>query len=290
MLEWSVVWIVPLFVMMVLGVMSIRLMLDNMGERPRYTVRRQMQAEPVALPVVAICAATHSKSTWHSMNDTSLQRVLIPSIEKTISRFDRSHYAFRLYLATDHDDAFWMDHKDSLEAPEWLSIHVGVYEVPVHTIPFNPMMRAAFEDGAEYLVRINDDSEFLTSDWVSKATAKLASYDPPNVGMVGPNCRQGNTAIMTHDMVHRTHLNIFEDYYPDVFSAWWIDDWISKVYGPERSTKLMDWTVKHHINEHGTRYVVQHHEAQLLEGELEKGAAKIAAWLKDHYTDRPNIV
>ena len=96
------------------------------------------------------------------------------------------------------------------------------------------MMRAAYNDGAEYMVRINDDSEFVTSDWVSKAVANLASYDPPNVGMVGPNCREGNTAIMTHDMVHRTHLDIFEHYYPDVFSAWWIDDWISKVYGPTK--------------------------------------------------------
>jgi len=43
---------------------------------------------------------------------------------------------------------------------------------------------------------------------------------------------------------------------------------------------MMDWTVKHHTHKHGTRYEVQHHEAQFLKGELEKGAAKIDAWLK----------
>jgi len=233
----------------------------------------------VTKPMVAICAATHSKSTWRSLGDTALQNTLIPSIEKTISTSDRSQYDFRLYLAADHDDQFWLNNQNNVKTPDWLSVHVGFYEVPKHKIPFNPMMRAAFNDGAEYLVRINDDSEFVTSDWVSKAVANLASYDPPNVGMVGPNCREGNTAIMTHDMVHRTHLDIFEHYYPDVFSAWWIDDWISKVYGPQRSTKMMDWTVKHHTHKHGTRYEVQHHEAKLLEGELEKGAAKIEAWL-----------
>jgi len=231
-------------------------------------------------PMIAICAATHSKSTWRSLDDTALQKLLLPSIERTISTSDRSKYDFRLYLAADHDDHFWLKYQNDLETPDWLSVHIGFYEVPEHKIPFNPMMRTAFDDGAEYMVRINDDSEFVTSDWVSKAVAKLASYDPSNVGMVGPNCREGNRAIMTHDMVHRTHLDIFEHYYPDAFSAWWIDDWISKVYGPQRSTKMMDWTVKHHTHKHGTRYKVQGHEKQLLKGELEKGGEKIEKWLK----------
>ena len=237
--------------------------------------------------MIAICAATHSKSNWRSLDDTALQNILIPSIEKTISTSDRSKYDFRLYLAADHDDHFWLQNQNNVKTPDWLQVEIGFYEVPEQKIPFNPMMRAAFNDGAEYLVRINDDSEFVTSDWVSKAAAKLASYDPPNVGMVGPNCREGNTAIMTHDMVHRTHLDIFEHYYPDVFSAWWIDDWISKVYGPERSTKMMDWTVKHHTHKHGTRYEVQHHEANLLKGELKKGAAQIEVWLSK--TDKPTL-
>ena len=233
-------------------------------------------------PMIAICAATHSKSNWRSLDDTALEKLLIPSIQRTISSADRSQYDFRLYLAADHDDQFWLNNQNNVKTPDWLSVQIGFYEVPEQKIPFNPMMRAAFNDGAEYLVRINDDSEFVTSDWVSKAVAKLATYDPPNVGMVGPNCREGNTAIMTHDMVHRTHLDIFEHYYPDVFSAWWIDDWISKVYGPQRSTKMMDWTVKHHIHKHGTRYKVQGHEAKLLKGELKKGAGKIETWLNDN--------
>jgi FkbM family methyltransferase len=235
----------------------------------------------VTKPTIALCAATHSKSNWRSLDDTALQNLLIPSIERTISTSDRSKYDFRLYFAADYDDEFWLQNENNVNSPDWLSVRFGFYDVPKHKIPFNPMMRAAYNDGAEYMVRINDDSEFVTSDWVSKAVAKLASYDPPNVGMVGPNCREGNTAIITHDMVHRTHLDIFEHYYPDVFSAWWIDDWISKVYGPERSTKMMDWTVKHHTHKHGTRYEVQHHEAKLLKGELEKGAVKIEAWLSE---------
>jgi len=44
---------------------------------------------------------------------------------------------------------------------------------------------------------------------------ELASLDPPNVGAVGPLCRQGNTKILTHDFTHRTHMEIFGHlYYP----------------------------------------------------------------------------
>lgn len=241
------------------------------------------EQKAVTKTLIAICAATHSKSNWRSLDDTTLKKLLIPSIERTISSSDRSKYDFHLYLAADHDDDFWLKNKNNVKTPLWLTVHIGFYEVATHKIPFNPMMRAAYTDGAEYMVRINDDSEFITPNWVSKGVNKLASYDPPNVGMVGPNCREGNTKIMTHDMVHRTHLDIFENYYPEVFSAWWIDDWISKVYGPQRSTKIMDWTVKHHVNKHGTRYKVQGHEKHFLEKELKKGKARIKQWLSSNH-------
>ena len=44
---------------------------------------------------------------------------------------------------------------------------------------------------------------------------------------------------------------------------------------------MMDWTVKHHTNIHGTRYKVQHKEAKKLKGELEKGRKRIEAWLNE---------
>ena len=231
------------------------------------------------LKSIAICAATHSKRDWKSLNNTALVTTLIPSIERTLTEKDRSMYSFHLYLAVDDDDVFWLKYQNEIEMPDWLTLHMGFYKVPEHKIPFIPMMRAAYEDGAEYLVRVNDDSEFVTLGWVSKAVATLVSYDPPNVGMVGPNCLEGNQRIMTHDMVHRTHLDIFEYYYPNVFSSWWIDDWISRVYGPHRSTKIMDWRVKHHVGKYGTRYEVQRNEHQHLDTELKKGALRIKEWL-----------
>ena len=86
-----------------------------------------------------------------------------------------------------------------------------------HQIPFNTICRAAYELGCDYLVRINDDTEFVTKRWISKGIQNLRKqFKPPNVGVVGPRCDEGNILIITHDMVHRTHLDIFGDeYYPN---------------------------------------------------------------------------
>jgi hypothetical protein len=73
------------------------------------------------------------------------------------------------------------------------------------------------------------------------------------VGVVGPNCKHGNQNILTHDMVHRTHLDIFHYYYPPEFENWWADNWITNVYKPNRSTKSKTWAV-HHKMIHGTQY------------------------------------
>ena len=42
---------------------------------------------------------------------------------------------------------------------------------------------------------------------------------------------------------------------------------------------LSEWEVRHHMNEHGTRYAVQHNEGRLLSDELAKGKKRVMAWL-----------
>ena len=145
---------------------------------------------------------------------------------------------------------------------------------------FNYMMAAAAADGADYLYRVNDDTEFVGAGWASQAVAALRSYSPPNVGVVGPVCHEGNTRILTHDLVHRTHLQIFEHYYPPIFSDWWMDDWITHVYGPARTTKG-PFVVKHLWTVHGTRYQVDHSHERRLATELDAGRRRITHWLQE---------
>eukprot|EP01068_Selenidium_serpulae_P015231 Selendium_serpulae@DN6188_c0_g4_i2.p1 len=114
-------------------------------------------------------------------------------------------------------------------------------------IPFNEMMAAMYDDGVDYMMRTNDDSEFATRGWLTDAIELLQAYRPMNIGVVGPNHRGGNEQIITHDLVHRSHLEIFNmTYYPDEFKNWFVDAWISLVYGAERTCKLRNLILTHH--------------------------------------------
>ena len=74
------------------------------------------------------------------------------------------------------------------------------------------------DDAADYIYRVNDDTEFKRDEWTSKfvqALQKLrSSATSPLLGVVGPSCPQGNRAILTHDFTPKTHLAVFGTYYP----------------------------------------------------------------------------
>jgi hypothetical protein len=77
------------------------------------------------------------------------------------------------------------------------------------------------------------------------------------VGVVGPTFilakkkKKDRNPILTHAMVHRTHLDIFGFYYSPVFDNCLGDNWISEIYQPTRSMKIIDWMVRQEII-HGT--------------------------------------
>ena len=100
----------------------------------------------------------------------------------------------------------------------------------------------------------------MMTEWAHAAVSNLRSLRPPLVGVTGPRVKGGNAAILTHDFVHRTHLDVFPTYYPPALCDWWLDDWITLVYRPHRSTHLKSktgpvWEVKHHTSKHGRRYI-----------------------------------
>ena len=97
----------------------------------------------------------------------------------------------------------------------------------------------------------NIEIEFLTSRTLSSPNKEMS----PPYGVVGPACKQGNVEILTHDFTHRTHMEIFnKTYYPPELIDWWMDDWISRVYGSGRTKQLAAVEVLHHTGTHGQRY------------------------------------
>ena len=79
----------------------------------------------------------------------------------------------------------------------------------------------------------------MTRPFAVAACATLACV--ARAGVVGPSGKRDASAtrfMITHDFVHKTHLRIFETYYPSVLSDWWMDDWISHVYPADNARKV----------------------------------------------------
>jgi len=153
---------------------------------------------------------------------------------------------------------------------------------------FNEIARVAYEHRADYLYRVNDDSEFL-NPWVGEFVRTLQEMGPP-YGVIGPYSGQNNIRILNHDFTHRLHMEIFQgDYYPPRLSDWWMDDWISMVYGNVRTRQAQSIEILHHINTHGRRYEVNMDHALLLQSLVEEGKARILQWMASHEVDNGTV-
>ena len=247
-------------------------------------------------PLIAIVSCT--KSTQNSKVADFIERHLLPSIYRTISQKERCNYRVELILGYDHDDTYWRhegNHHLSPKSDKGSVIFNNLEPIPIrfvsiekdpnedrhNRIPFNELCRAAFDYGATYIVRVNDDTEFLSVGWITAATNALASFSPRNVGVVGPNDLPLSQPFLAHDMVHApTHYSIFDSYYPKEFDNYYVDNWISNVYGSERTRKLNNWEVFHHYRAfcgalNCERYNPSLHQKTMLEQLLTEGSDKV---------------
>ena len=153
---------------------------------------------------------------------------------------------------------------------------------------FVEMARAAYHAGANYFYRVNDDSEMLVN-WAHLFVRTLEHLGSP-YGVVGPRCDQGHTPILTHDFVHRAHMEIFDmNYYPPELSDWWMDDWISFVYGRNRTFMSHDAPIFHHVGAHGRRYAVNFTHGALLNDLILNGRKQIRAYMVKQHADEKTL-
>jgi hypothetical protein len=147
---------------------------------------------------------------------------------------------------------------------------------------FHAITEYAYHHNATFIYRINDDTEFYTL-WVSSFIQQLTSLTVP-YGVVGPSEKFISNRILTHDFVHRIHFEIFQgNYYPIELSDWWMDDWISRVYGVKRTFLLKSVQVKHHCYHHPKRYQVNSTHRTLLPLAIEKGKQMLRSYVRRYY-------
>jgi hypothetical protein len=159
---------------------------------------------------------------------------------------------------------------------------------------FLEMGKAAYAAGADYFYRVNDDTEFI-SPFAKAYTEALGKLSKP-YGVVGPysvhsskTTAKSQNRILTHDFVHRLHMEIFGmNYYPPELTDWWMDDWISHVYGKERTFISHDIAVMHHTTTHGKRYMVDYDNEKFLNPLIKSGRVRILEWMNQNKDDLPS--
>lgn len=115
------------------------------------------------------------------------------------------------------------------------------------------------------------------------------SLTPP-YGVIGPYTVGKNNRILTIDFVHRTHMEIFHlNYYPIELPDWWMDDWITHVYGTNRSFLSRHVVVMHHTQAHGKRYDVNFDNENKLISTIQNGRKLIRKWMQKHNTPKKEL-
>ena len=245
--------------------------------------------------LISVCICTTTRGLeLKKMEDLTLFKQLLPSIAETAEE----GYEYRVYLLYDTGDSYF-DNSDRIAAVEaWFTVNVAKPMAERGIVgrlvlskydnkaqkpgpAFNYITNLAYIDGSDYIYRINDDTYFV-SPYSTHFIAALTEMGPP-YGAVGPLCREGNTWILTHDFVHRLHHELMRGWhYPPTLTDWWMDDWISRVYGRRRTRRVDQVIVKHMMLSHGTRYGVTWEHAALVGTEVELGRQKIEGWMERH--------
>jgi len=78
----------------------------------------------------------------------------------------------------------------------------------------------------------------------------------------------------------RTHIDLFGFYYPRVLTDWYADEWITRVYAPNRMTKLIGVTLAH-TQTLGQRYTYNIQLSQDLSKHIEDDRVLLERFVSD---------
>ncbi|CAE7609811.1 unnamed protein product [Symbiodinium microadriaticum] len=244
------------------------------------------------LPLIAIMAATTTRNIYEpSVKVLSLFQLLFASLRLSLDW----GFQYMFVLGYDVGDKFYDSKAGLSKTKTWFDDNVAVplkeknIFIKLRTVRvdnklrkpgpvFLEIARFAYDKGAQFLYRVNDDTEFR-GRWPRLYANALLSLGPP-YGAVGPHSIGSNNRILTHDFVHRMHMEVFDmKYYPVELPDWWMDDWITHVYGPLRTFHSKKVGVYHHTNVHGQRYKVDQSNSKSLLKLIKKGRLTIRHWM-----------
>jgi len=196
---------------------------------PLDTLPKGTAAELSHRLVVAVSMGVHSGGMKISASGDKValsQTPLIKVMLKTFLPSAQPHHSYRFYFAFDHNDPVYEVeanraalaelYAEAFAAEDALRWHPAGYSREAHLDGSSLLASvhwvhcdysgkpgwahsdasvAAVLEGADYVYRSNDDSEFpRQGDWVDRWIKDLRSRSPvPNIGVTGPTCNEGAT-------------------------------------------------------------------------------------------------
>jgi len=262
----------------------------------------QSTAADSSFPLVAIMSATTTRSVHDpTVKVLSLFQLLFTSLSRSLD----CGFRYLFVLGYDKGDKFYDSKSGKERTYTWFdkniaqplrenNVLISLKMVKVDNVAKKPgpvfleIARTAYRMNATFMYRVNDDTEFR-GKWPRAYTNALMSLSEP-YGAVGPNSIGSDNRILTHDFVHRLHMEIFDmNYYPPELPDWWMDDWITHVYGPVRTFHSKKIGVIHHTQVHGQRYRVDLSNERNLKNLIIRGRNKIRKWMVENRVN-PDII
>ncbi len=175
---------------------------------------------------------TSNNRNWVHPCECYLHTFTMTSFSKTYN----PEHQYIFYVGIDNNDILF-DNKDTWDffdtyCKENLSntsikfISMSNIEKGYLSKMWNRLFHIAFNENCDYFFQCGDDIVFTTENWINDSIDTLKVHK--NIGVTGPI--NNNNQILTQTFVHRTHMNIFNFYFPEDIVNWCIDDWINLVY------------------------------------------------------------
>lgn len=141
---------------------------------------------------------------------------------------------------------------------------------------WNQLFLKAYHDNNDYFYQIGDDCEFLTNGWTSGFINALRTHKN-ELGVTGP-LDINNKLLMTQSFVSRTHMQVFDTYYPRFFRNWCCDEWMVYVY---QDFGLCHWLKQYQVQNkrQPERYTIQHVSREELRNQVSDSKNKLLNWM-----------
>lgn len=262
-------------------------------EFPRTFPVRGLSENQVAIdqnrPRVAMLIPTTSRGMPTIQNVSTLEffRVLLPSFLNSLKE-DACMFDYNFYIGCDQGDLFF-DKEATKQAyrqkfyeicrafprvklVEFMSC-VGTQSAPCYV--WNQLFLKAYQDNNDYFYQTGDDVEFTTAGW-TKAFVSALRASPNEFGAAGP-FDVNNSTLMTQSFVSRTHMHIFDTYYPRFFKNWHSDGWMADIY---KKHNAQFWMKNYKVTnkKQKERYTIQKISSQERDVQQAKSTQLISQW------------